>query len=183
MILYDLSAIDEYRTGEAAVPNNSFIIADMTFGTYGKILEDERKNEKREIIGIMPVITTAANALYQQKLIDVARENVIGFETIGQVRSLDATQISESFPKLSSYTPNALRASDSARLLNTVDHYKYTAIVFGRVSGQYPIDAGQSEDEIVANIKKYLTTDEGVKYYKPGSWDGSYQVSSYQVSS
>lgn len=93
MILYDLSAIDEYRTGEAAVPNNSFIIADMTFGTYGKILEDERKNEKREIIGIMPVITTAANALYQQKLIDVARENVIGFETIGQVRSLDATQI------------------------------------------------------------------------------------------
>lgn len=55
--------------------------------------------------------------------------------------------------------------------------------MFGRVSGQYPIDAGQSEDEIVANIKKYLTTDEGVKYYKPGSWDGSYQVSSYQVSS
>ena len=35
------------------------------------------------MVGLMPVITTAANALYAQKLIDVNNENVLGFETIG----------------------------------------------------------------------------------------------------
>ena len=63
-VLYPLSAIDEYRTDEAKVPNNSFLIADISFNTYGKITEDTRKNDRREMIGIMPVITTAANAAY-----------------------------------------------------------------------------------------------------------------------
>ena len=82
-VIYDLSAIDKFRTGEAAVGNNTFVIADIAFNTYGRIPEDDRKNEKREMVGIMPVITTAANALYAQKLIDVNNENVLGFETIG----------------------------------------------------------------------------------------------------
>jgi hypothetical protein len=63
-VLYDLSAIDEFRTEEAKVPNKSFLIADISFNTYGKITEDTRKNDRREMIGIMPVITTAANAIY-----------------------------------------------------------------------------------------------------------------------
>lgn len=88
-MLYDLSAIDEYRTDEAKVANNSFLIVDTAFNTYGKIPEDHRKNEKREMIGIMPVITTAANALYQQSMIQVRKENVVGFETIGRVRTLN----------------------------------------------------------------------------------------------
>lgn len=90
-VLYDLSAIDEFRTGEAAVGHNTFVIADIAFNTYGKIPEDRRKNEKREMVGIMPVITTAANALYAQSLIEVENENVIGFETIGEIRTLDGT--------------------------------------------------------------------------------------------
>lgn len=73
------------------------MIADIAFNTYDRIPEDDRKNEKREMVGILPVITTAANALYAQKLIDVKNENVIGFETIGKIRTLDATQLSGSF--------------------------------------------------------------------------------------
>ena len=44
------------------------------------------------MIGIMPVITTAANAMYAQNLIDVQRQNVIGYETIGTITTLDVTK-------------------------------------------------------------------------------------------
>jgi hypothetical protein len=35
--LFDLSAIDEYRTDEAKVPNNTFLIADVAFNSYNRI--------------------------------------------------------------------------------------------------------------------------------------------------
>lgn len=69
--LYDLSAIDEYRTEEARVPNNTFLIVDTTGGTYNRVPEDSRKGEDREVIGIVPVVTTAANALYAQNMIQL----------------------------------------------------------------------------------------------------------------
>jgi len=59
-----LTAIDEYREDEAKVPADSFLIVDITGSKYGKITEDYRKGKKRELIGIVPVVTTAANALY-----------------------------------------------------------------------------------------------------------------------
>lgn len=68
-VLYDLSSIDEFRTNEAKVPANTFLIVDTTGATYGRVVEDERKGQKREVIGIIPVVTTAANALYVQNYI------------------------------------------------------------------------------------------------------------------
>jgi len=59
-----LSSVDEYRTDEAKVPAGHFVIIDKTCATYKKIPEDTRKGIDRELIGIMPVVTTAANALY-----------------------------------------------------------------------------------------------------------------------
>lgn len=70
-ILYDLSSIDEYRTDEAKVPPDTFLIVDTTNATYGKVMEDTRKGQKREVIGIVPVVTTAANAMYAQSLISL----------------------------------------------------------------------------------------------------------------
>jgi hypothetical protein len=67
--LFELSSIDAYRTDEAKVAPNSFLIVDKTCSTYKKIPEDTRKGVNRELIGIMPVVTTAANAMYAQKLI------------------------------------------------------------------------------------------------------------------
>jgi hypothetical protein len=69
--VFDLSAIDEYRTDEAKVPNNTFIIVDTTGATYNRVPEDSRKGENREVIGIVPVVTTAANALYAQCMIQL----------------------------------------------------------------------------------------------------------------
>lgn len=62
--MYDLSSVEEYRTDESKVPAGSFLIVDTTAGTYKKVAEDDRKNDKREVIGVVPVVTTAANALF-----------------------------------------------------------------------------------------------------------------------
>ena len=62
--MYDLSAIDEYRTDESKVPANTFLIVDTTGATYKRVPEDIRKGKDREVIGIVPIVTTAANALY-----------------------------------------------------------------------------------------------------------------------
>ena len=70
-MLYDLSSIDEFRTDEKKVPANTFLIVDTTGATYNRVVEDTRKGQKREVIGIIPVITTAANGLYMQNYINV----------------------------------------------------------------------------------------------------------------
>lgn len=83
--MYDLSAVDEYRTDEKKVAANTFMIFDKTCGSYKKIPEDTRKGQDRELIGIVPVVTTAANALYAQKLIEVAPENAKYYEAVGSI--------------------------------------------------------------------------------------------------
>jgi hypothetical protein len=123
--LYDLSAIDEYRTDEVKVAADTFMIADIAFNTYDKVPEDTRKNEKREMIGIMPVITTAANAMYAQRLIEVDKACVIGYETVGKIRTLNAAmQLSAGYPALSVLTTNEISAADMARLVNTKEYYQ-----------------------------------------------------------
>lgn len=83
-VLYDLSAIDEFRADEAKVPANTFLIVDTTGATYGRVSEDERKGHSREVIGIVPVVTTAANALYAQSYIQLdSVKDVNAFETLG----------------------------------------------------------------------------------------------------
>lgn len=82
-ILYDLSAIDEFRADEAKVPANTFLIVDTTGATYNRVTEDTRKGHLREVIGIIPVVTTAANALYVQNYLSVgALSNICSFESL-----------------------------------------------------------------------------------------------------
>lgn len=94
-MLYDLSAIDEFRTDEAKVPANTFLIVDTTGATYGRVTEDWRKGWEREVIGIIPVVTTAANALYAQNYIDLSGNlsDVNHFETLSGCKfiALNAT--------------------------------------------------------------------------------------------
>lgn len=81
-MLYDLSAIDELRSDEAKVPANTFLIVDTTGATYNRVVEDTRKGWKREVIGIIPVVTTAANALYVQNYINPGIDEVHNFESL-----------------------------------------------------------------------------------------------------
>lgn len=180
--LQDLSAIDEWRTDESRVGNNTFVIADVSFNTYGKIPEDTRKDARREMIGIMPVVTTAANAMYAQRLIDVDRENVIGYETVGQIRTLDASkdlELAKAFPAVSALTPNAVLSGDLARTLNTADWYRYVAKVDVRVTndgtgarGLARIPYGESEAAAKDAVSSHLAALAG---YVKNSWDGGVQ--------
>lgn len=81
-VVYSLSSIDAYREDEEKVPPDTFLIVDTTGGTYGKVMEGERKGEKREVVGIVPVVTTAANALYAQSLLDVGLSNIHNYESL-----------------------------------------------------------------------------------------------------
>jgi hypothetical protein len=63
----NMETIDEYKTGESRVPLNSIYVVDISRGVYGKTQD---KNDM-ECVGIVPVITTAANALQAQNIIDI----------------------------------------------------------------------------------------------------------------
>lgn len=181
-IIYELSAVDEYRTGEATVGNNTFVIADIAFNTYGKIPEDNRKNEKREMVGIMPVITTAANALYAQKLIDVEKENVLGYETIGNIVTLDGTQLSDQFPETAKLVPNRVKDIDLCKPLNTRYHYsEITSIQL--LSADTVVlegdDLTSTDAQIAEKIEAKLN--EFGSVYEIDSWNGKFQYISSDI--
>ena len=81
-MLYDLSSIDEFRADEARVPEGTFLIVDTTGATYSKVTEDDRKGQDRELVGIVPVVTTAANGLYAQSLLATELSNVHCYEVM-----------------------------------------------------------------------------------------------------
>lgn len=173
--LYDLKQIDELRTDEAKVANNTFVIADIAFNTYGKIIEDTRKNEKCELIGIMPVVTTAANALYQQKLIDVRRENVIGYETVGVIKTLDAAAtLGDRYSELSNHVSQAVKTEDMAKIVNTKDYYKYVNRVNVRITDAIKIEEGQTDEAIREKIQTTLASYSDITVVS-NSWDGAFQ--------
>lgn len=132
-VLYDLSAIDEYRTDEAKVPADTFLIVDTTNATYGRVKEDTRLGQKREVIGIVPVVTTAANALYAQSLIQLDLDEISSYEPLKEdvLTSLYATDANGD--KLSidgvEMTNGGLLEDDLVKLINTDNYYKnYTTI-------------------------------------------------------
>ena len=84
-LMVDLDKVNAYLTDEEKVGSGTFMIVDKTAGTYGKIQEDDRKGKQRELLGIMPVVTTALNGLYAQKLIDVEDRFAKYFESCGPV--------------------------------------------------------------------------------------------------
>jgi len=83
-ITCSLENIDAYRTGEEKVAANTFWVFDKTCATLNSVVEDKRKGKNRQMIGIFPVVTTAANAMYAQSLIDVDYEFVTDFETVNK---------------------------------------------------------------------------------------------------
>ena len=83
--LIDLEKVDFYRTEEEKPAANTFVVVDKTCASYGKIQEDHRKGKERELLGILPVITTAANGLYAQKLIQVENRFAKYYESCGSI--------------------------------------------------------------------------------------------------
>ena len=86
---YKLDTVEQYRTGERKPALNRFIILDKTQAEYEEVPVDQyHKGNNQQIIGIVPVVTTAANALYYQKMIDVDEddaEQLANYEAMGDI--------------------------------------------------------------------------------------------------
>ena len=132
-ILYDLSAVDEYRNDEAKVPANTFLIVDTTNATYSRVKEDYRLGQKREVIGIVPVVTTAANAMYAQSLIQLDLAEISAYESLKD-DFLKALEVYDADGKLCAIDGNelctgGLLESDLVKRINVDSYYKnYTEI-------------------------------------------------------
>lgn len=105
----DLEKVDEYRTGESKVASQTFWVFDKTCARYQKVMEDDRKGNKRELLGLFPVVTTAANALYAQSLIAVDDEDVVDYESVESTITKDPTDGNTGF---------SLRLSDLVKGFN-----------------------------------------------------------------
>ncbi len=66
--MLDMESLDKFRIDESKVPKNQIYIVDLTRQKYQK--DEYDPSDKKEYVGILPVITTAANALYYQKFIE-----------------------------------------------------------------------------------------------------------------
>lgn len=92
------------------------MIVDTTGATYKRVQEDDRKGEARECIGIVPIITTAANAMHAQSLINVSLAHTSAYEVIGD--------LAEGMNGLAALNgANTLRESDLVNRLNTCGYF------------------------------------------------------------
>ena len=144
--MYDLSTINMFRENEARPPADTFTIVDITNGTYGSVVEDDRKGQKREVIGIIPVVTTAPNALLAQSYISLQGEEAMSctryFESLkGSVLStLIAGDLSN----------DGLKQSDLVQWIATDEYFTAaTALTCSMVSTQM--------DETGVNVSDLLT--------------------------
>lgn len=87
--LIEADDVQLYIGDEKKVTNNTFLIIDKTCSPYKKIQEDNRKGKKRELLGIVPVVTTAVNGMYAQKLITVENRFAKYYESIGKIKTLN----------------------------------------------------------------------------------------------
>ncbi len=132
-VLYDLSAVDEYRSDEAKVPANTFLIIDTTNATYSRVKEDYRLGQKREVIGIVPVVTTAANAMYAQSLIQLDLAEISAYESLKD-DFLKALEVYDADGNLCAIDGNelctgGLLETDLVKRINVDSYYKnYTEL-------------------------------------------------------
>lgn len=115
----ELKDVDAYRSGEQTVPAQSFIVVDKTCSSLKSIPEDSRKGKDTQLIGIFPVITTAANALYAQSMIDVVDADVTDYETVINTVTKDLEREFDITYDISKQFSNASRAKDDA-IMETV---------------------------------------------------------------
>lgn len=175
-ILYDLSAVDEFRNDEAKVPANTFLIVDTTNATYGRVKEDYRLGQKREVIGIVPVVTTAANAMYAQSLIQLDLGEISSYETLKD-DFLKALEVYDADGELCAIDGNelctgGLLESDLVKRINTNNYYSFFDEVDGvtlsiiSCQGIYETegDAERNLKQLINNVKTDQEKEELEKY-------------------
>ena len=84
--------MEEYRTGVRRPAPNRFIIVDKNQEIYQKIPVDSTHKtlSSRYLLGVLPIVTTATNAMYYQKLIANNEQALSNFEPTDSVFSRGA---------------------------------------------------------------------------------------------
>ena len=84
--------MEEYRTGVKRPASNHFIIVDKNQEIYEKIPVDAKHMtlSSRYLLGVLPIVTTATNAMYYQKLIENNERALSNFEPTDKVFSRGA---------------------------------------------------------------------------------------------
>ena len=94
---YTTDTIELFRTGERKPAVNKFMIIDKTQAQYEEVPVDQfHKGNNQQLIGILPVVTTAANALYYQKMIDVDEDDaqqLANYEALGWLHSTKSEDV------------------------------------------------------------------------------------------
>ena len=86
--LIDLETVDGYATGETPVGQNKIVIVDKVRGSLGSSITKTSDGITKEIVGIIPVITTAANALYVQALLETGDSGIYKYNAIKTAKTL-----------------------------------------------------------------------------------------------
>lgn len=182
-VLYDLSAIDEYRTDEAKVPADTFLIVDTTGASYSKVKEDSRKGQKREVIGIIPVVTTAANAMYAQSLIQLNLDEISDYEPLkhdsakaleaydaeGNVLSIDGNEM----------CTGGLLETDLVNRFNTNSYFSFYDTVPGtklNILSTLSVLQNTTGKDNKQELENALSSDE-LEGYTIHGFDGGWQLS------
>lgn len=161
-VLYDLSAVDEYRSDEAKVPANTFLIVDTTNATYSRVKEDYRLGQKREVIGIVPVVTTAANAMYAQSLIQLDLDEISAYEPLKD-DFLKALEVYDADGKLCAIDGNelctgGLLETDLVKRINVDSYYKnYTELDGAKIDILSTFDTYTSRTLAETAYRNYTT--------------------------
>lgn len=124
----------EYELGESKPEN--LTIVDISRAKYGKTI-NKTDGFNQEILGIIPVITTASNALYYQMLLSTdATSNGDQFNAVGSITSLNSDTLSTCYNGINFFT---IGEDDLAIPLGVqADDTTYPDCVSLRAAAQFP---------------------------------------------
>lgn len=97
--IIERALIDDWSTQESLPSESTLWLVDKMRGTYGKTSFKQKEVEDglpgvevgdpKEIVGIIPVVTTAANALWAQDILDMGRgHNRHNYQAVGGIKTL-----------------------------------------------------------------------------------------------
>lgn len=86
--LMDLELLDNLKIKSKKVENNTIRIVDISRTQYNQEYNIENYKNPREYLGILPVITTAANALYYQNIIKNSDKDFKNYNALSFIRNI-----------------------------------------------------------------------------------------------
>ena len=86
---FSTEKMEEYRSSTTKAEPGSFVIVDKNQELFEKIPVDatHMSDDSRYLIGLLPVVTTAANAMYFSKMIDSSLSNMTIYEPTNAIES------------------------------------------------------------------------------------------------